>query len=392
VLQLQESCRDAKNEALSLDQENARLRHEFKEREKYWRALWSAKKAGQDVEPDELTPNVASALSYSPPTSASPQHPSYPSSSTGYIQNEPPVITSNDSFSADTHFNSANPFTDDTNPLLNLEPSSQIVGHHGQQLNSYRYPIQRNNNWNSIDAQSASPVSDSAGIPHITEQRSSGYVSSSAVHPNHELAYPTAKFHDEGKVALSALDAAPYMFPSSRSLSPTVTTSTTSAAMPPYPFPVSSSMQEHADFDYRPQQPTEINLHGGTADMTSIASSSSKSIRYNVVGRLPATGLHSLSTMPRSDLGLQREDGGPDHQVSLGIGSRSRSSSPGVPALSGTLAVIKNQAFGTLRKARPRMSRSSTNLVLNMLDSSGFGVGVDDPSAAHDTDEEESPR
>ncbi|KAG1761002.1 hypothetical protein EDD22DRAFT_780408 [Suillus occidentalis] len=40
VLQLQDSCREARSEAGDLRQDNARLKHELREREKFWRAVW----------------------------------------------------------------------------------------------------------------------------------------------------------------------------------------------------------------------------------------------------------------------------------------------------------------------------------------------------------------
>jgi hypothetical protein len=56
-----------------------------------------------------------------------------------------------------------------------------------------------------------------------------------------------------------------------------------------------------------------------------------------------------------------------------------RSSSPGAPPLSGTLAVIKAQAFGALRRTRSRAKRgadSSAKVALEALEARGIGMGV----------------
>nr|GAT44223.1 predicted protein [Mycena chlorophos] len=57
IVQLQDSCRDAKTETLELRQQTAGLRHEFRERERFWRTMWQSRKpAANDGE--ELPPNA----------------------------------------------------------------------------------------------------------------------------------------------------------------------------------------------------------------------------------------------------------------------------------------------------------------------------------------------
>lgn len=62
VLQLQESCRESRNEITELRQENARLLVEHREREKFWRTIYHTKKSGRAPEVDDLSgpPLVAS--------------------------------------------------------------------------------------------------------------------------------------------------------------------------------------------------------------------------------------------------------------------------------------------------------------------------------------------
>jgi len=56
-----------------------------------------------------------------------------------------------------------------------------------------------------------------------------------------------------------------------------------------------------------------------------------------------------------------------------------RSPSPGGPPLSGTLAVIKAQAFGALRRTRSRAKKgadSAAKVALEALEARGIGMGV----------------
>jgi hypothetical protein len=56
-----------------------------------------------------------------------------------------------------------------------------------------------------------------------------------------------------------------------------------------------------------------------------------------------------------------------------------RSPSPGAPPLSGTLAVIKAQAFGALRRTRSRAKKgadSAAKVALEALEARGIGMGV----------------
>jgi len=61
------------------------------------------------------------------------------------------------------------------------------------------------------------------------------------------------------------------------------------------------------------------------------------------------------------------------------IAHANRSPSPGAPPLSGTLAVIKAQAFGALRRTRSRAKKgadSAAKVALEALEARGIGMGV----------------
>jgi hypothetical protein len=61
------------------------------------------------------------------------------------------------------------------------------------------------------------------------------------------------------------------------------------------------------------------------------------------------------------------------------MGNANRSPSPGAPPLSGTLAVIKAQAFGALRRTRSRAKKgadSAAKVALEALEARGIGMGV----------------
>ncbi|KAJ7447716.1 hypothetical protein B0H11DRAFT_1744768, partial [Mycena galericulata] len=50
VLQLQDSCREVRLESQELRQQHASLQQEYREREKFWRALWQSRKNGESDE------------------------------------------------------------------------------------------------------------------------------------------------------------------------------------------------------------------------------------------------------------------------------------------------------------------------------------------------------
>ncbi|KAG1853070.1 hypothetical protein F4604DRAFT_1958931 [Suillus subluteus] len=74
ILQLQDSCHEARSEAGDLRQESARLIHELHEREKFWGLLWLARKTGQAPESDDLPPLPSSFAFHPRPQQATINH------------------------------------------------------------------------------------------------------------------------------------------------------------------------------------------------------------------------------------------------------------------------------------------------------------------------------
>ena len=215
--------------------------------------------------------------------------------------------------------------------------------------------------------------------------------------------YVNRSFVEEQKTPLNHLETTPYLFPGSRSISPTTSTppssSTTSLTSPfQFTFPPEGSIgQERPEFDYRRHSSAhgaEVTLHGGTADI-SLPGASGDGVRYRIGPRRANSGPERplLPTIPHfsgSDNGSQHERGSsegesnsysqlPKLRPRRGLDRESRSPSPGAPPISGTLAVIKAQAFGALRRTRTRTKKSSegaAKVAMEVLEARGIGMGV----------------
>lgn len=294
---LQDSCREARVESQDLQQENNRLRQALRDRENFWRSLWP--KRGQGSEPEEF-----------------PHFPSPPSSTFG-----------------------SNPQYDQNTVGLNPYPPSPSV----------TFPHQPYSSW-------AQTSSHSSNSPRFAE--SPTLTSPDMPFPNNRYA------SDDQKLALNGLEpVAPYMFPTSRSISPSSTppSSSTPSLNSSYPFGFSDTgaVQERPEFDYRRTHGPEVTLHGGTADV-SLASCSSEGVRYrlgntrrldNVLPLLPPIAAPGTASENGSDGGDSSFSYTQPQRVHprRTVDSPSRSPSPGVAPLSGTLAIIKAASFGTLQ-------------------------------------------
>ncbi|KAJ3774942.1 hypothetical protein FB446DRAFT_829941 [Lentinula raphanica] len=331
---LQDSCREASTEAQELQQENNQLRQALRDRENFWRALWP--KRGQNSDTDS-------------------EFPSYPS---------PPSTTS---FNNNTQY-------PDNSLNFNQYPASPSV------------PFSHQNQPYSSWTQSSSHSSNS---PHFTE--SPTLTSASDMH------LIANRYPDEQKMPLASMGSAvPYVFPNSRSISPSSSTppsSSTTSLTSPFPFTFNdtqNAVQDRPDFDYR-RQTTQthtsgevIALHGGTADVSAIASGSANDggVRYRLNGNSRRMNLVSdrqglLPLLPPITTGTVGSENGSQHGSQHGsdggdsinytnqnlsrprriVAPPSRSPSPDSAPLSGTLAVIKAQAFGALRRTRVRSKR-----------------------------------
>jgi hypothetical protein len=164
-----------------------------------------------------------------------------------------------------------------------------------------------------------------------------------------------------------------------------------------FTFPDSSITQNRADFDYRRHtntHGTNLTLHGGTADI-SLSSMASDGVRYRLGSRRANSGperslMHSLPQLSGSETGSQHERGSSEGEAApypqvpklrsrRGRSEESRSPSPSTPPISGTLAVIKAQAFGALRRTRTRTKKTSegaAKVAMEVLEARGIGMGV----------------
>jgi len=240
---------------------------------------------------------------------------------------------------------------------------------------------------------SPSDVLDSGSSSH-----SPSYVESPTL-TSPELGYPQYSMDEKTDI----LDSPSYVFNAdSRSISPAVSTptsssSTSSVATTPFQFTFQSEpmMQDRTEFGYRRAGPgPQLTLHGGTADIT-VAPPRRDGSRYGVAPRLtnPLTDrpiTQALAAYSRSENGSGGRDRDSDNEsTSYGYSrSRQRSEAPSaagsrspspVPPICGTLAVIKAQAFGALRRTRTkgkRTTESAARAAVEALEARGIEMGI----------------
>ncbi|KAG5350988.1 ATP-dependent RNA helicase DRS1 [Termitomyces sp. T112] len=390
VIQLQESCREARHENQELRQDNARLRHEFREREKFWRNLFQARKTEQGAaDCDEPPPLPSSFLSSHPSSNmAATSMTQYSAGGSSYRMSED-VSICHSPYANYSHHTPALSYPGIESDI----PSESLAnaGHRGSKYNSFSYisGITREASWPSPLTQTAS-----SGVESGTHSsQSSNFIGSptlTSTDMSFSGRFPPA---EDQKVPLSTLDAAPYAFPNSRSISPSASTpSSSSTALTSFQFTFpDNGGQERSDHDYRRHSHShgaEVTLHGGTADVSLVGPANNDAVRYRLAGRrdLVSSERTLLPTLPPMS-GSENEHGSSDGDASYphtrsGVRrrlshSRSRSPSPAPPVLSGTLAVIKAQAFGALRRTRARTKRSSegaAKVAMNVLEARGLGM------------------
>ncbi|KAF9459903.1 hypothetical protein BDZ94DRAFT_1170722 [Collybia nuda] len=401
VLQLQDSCREARNETQELKHENSRIRHEFREREKFWRALWQTKKSqghGLDEDLPPLPAFFTSAHGQNGHIGSLPLH-GYGNSP--YRMNDAPSVCGTAYNVNQSHYHSQSPSMAYTGVEADISgDSSQSSNHRGGKYGPYPYSIHgvsREAPWPSTLGTNGSSGGDS-GAPHSNHSsHSPGFVGSPTL-VSSEIPYINRFPMEDQKASLSTLDTAPYVFPTSRSLSPTTSTpnssSSTSLTSFQFTFPEASS-NDRPEFDYRRHPHShgaEVTLHGGTADI-SLMGPGSDAVRFRLGTRRVECGdrpaLPALPTQSGSDNGSQHERGSSDGDSTPYSHPRlrarrsagptailSRSPSPGAPTLSGTLAVIKAQAFGALRRTRTRTKKAdgAAMVAKDVLEARGIGM------------------
>jgi hypothetical protein len=430
VLQLQESCREAKTESTELRQENTRLRHTVREREKFWHTIWSqSRKANNhsgshsDDFPPQLPPAYPSSVPSNGASLASPISPTHINQysdqalSTRYPSNRDPSgsMTTNAAFNPGTGQDFPN-----RSPTITFASAD---GEHGsidgrsnsmqsQRVTKYNnyaaYDVEghvRDPTWTQNMTQAPIPGSDPMHQDSGSSSHSPGFVESSSNLTSPEMSYMQRYPVEDQKMPLTNLDtAAPYVFSNSRPLSPSAsTTSSSSSTMTsPFQFPFSdgSVPQERPDFNFRRHSSgtgAELTLHGGTAHISLMGEND----RYRIPGgRRTNNGSEAqpfpvMTPLSAENPSHERDNSEgeavpyyhgsqPPTRRSTATSRTSRSPSPGTQPICGTLAVIKAQAFGALRRTRTRTKKGSegaAKAALEALEARGIGVGMSLPKS-----------
>lgn len=436
LLQVQEANRDIHAEAMEWKQQYARLRLEFREREKYWKCLWQSRKSGHPIADDAPTlassGSTAAALLQAPNTldihaDHDQQQIQYPDQSISFRTDEscPPAYPGSDH----------PPYTTTSDAAFSPE---ERLPKYGQ----YTYPVNsaspRDPRWSMPQLAAGNPVSGPEG------HHSPVYLESPSLTAP-DMTYSSRPFGgapEEQKVQLNTvMESGPYTFsneerfgqrvaensvPGSRSLSPSSSTpaSASSTIAPAYPFtfpdPTTRS-NDRGEIDMRRHSGShggEATFHGGTADLSSLSGlTASDSIRYRLsirksdaapdsqqqggahslgLGSSSATVLgcpldndgrgNSSSAMTHQDRASSESDSNgaaPTSRLRRRRGTRhtsSRSPSLGPPSLSctvDTVAAIRAQAFGALRRTRARGKKSSeeaAKVAMDVLEARGIGI------------------
>ncbi|KAI0051697.1 hypothetical protein FA95DRAFT_1554225 [Auriscalpium vulgare] len=407
VLQLQDSCRDARTEANELRQESNRLRHAGREREKFWRALWQTRK-GSESQVDEFPPLPACFGPMHPQTTAVNPHINatvapYSEEALSYQNGDSTAV--NNPYTPAPDYPTRSPsiaYTHDADHLandgrthhINHRPSPKYAGYHPYAVQS----AARDAAWPPPVAQTTSSGGDSGRAESSNSSHSPTFVESPNVAPTTDMPYVSRYgMGEDQKVPPSILDGgAPYMFPGSRSLSPTSTppsSSSTSLTSPfNFTFPDGSMSQDRTDFDYRRHStghPPEVTLHGGIADISSLTGQGGDAVRYRLGARRANSGADRSMFPSLPQIANPEANGHGELDIDMPSYSRlrprrapsrmSRSPSPGAPPMSGTLAVIKAQAFGALRRTRVRSKKGgdgASKVAIEALEARGLGMGV----------------
>lgn len=384
--------------------------------------MWQARKSGHGPESDDLPP-LPSSFSPSHHSQTSSLNPHLgPSHSTPY--NGDGIYRPDDSSLAgpyatgsshgySSHSSSVGYAGGDAEQMSG-EASAHLGGHRSQKYGPYPYGMQgssRDGPWPQTIVQTASSGNESGAPGSSTSTHSPNFVESPTL-TSPDMNYVNRFPIEDQKAQMNNLETAPYVFPTSRSMSPSTSTppsSSTSAALTsPFQFSFpEGSVQDRSDYDYRRQSnahAAEVTLHGGTADI-SMPGSGSDSLRYRLGARRTNSGperplLPAIPHFPNSDHHshndragssegessyaqprLRSKRGGSTSTVAAPTAASptSRSPSPGTPPISGTLAVIKAQAFGALRRTRARTKKSSdgaSRAAMEVLEARGIGMGV----------------
>ena len=390
------------------------MKSEAREREKFWRALWAQRK-GQDPHPDDFgqgpypSPSLSSNQSHPLPSPISPSHVSqYPDQNMSHRY--PAARDANGQMGGGMHY-PAQPQHDysSRSPSITSYAGPETMDTRGSPIHTQQrlpkygpystYDVEgniRDPSWTQGMNQSPITHADPMNAGSTTPAHSPAFVEG----PPSNLTSPEipylSRYVEDQKMSLPNLDTStPYTFAPNRPLSPSAsTTSSSSSTMTSpfqFPFPENTVPGDRQDFNFRRHSTNgaELTLHGGTAHISVMSNDE----RYRMAtSRRPTNGpdSQSFSMMPPFN---NPETASPDrekseaesyhynpHNVSRrATNSRSRSPSPTGAPICSTLAVIKAQAFGALRRTRTRQKKGSegaAKAAMEALEARGIGIGM----------------
>lgn len=427
VLQLQESCREAKTEAAELRKENSRLRHGGRERDKFFHAMLASRgkpNGRSDSHPEDFPPHLQT--NYSPsnggplPSPIASSHVNQYGDQAMANRYQTPRDPSG-SMSNNASFNSGHEYSNRSPTLTFAGPEADhgsIDGRpnsmHSQRMPNNKYgpysPYEVDGNvrdhvWAQNMAQAPMPGGDAMQQDGSSSSHSPSFVEPSSNLTSPEMSYVPRYPVEDQKMSLTSLDTtAPYVFSHSRPLSPSASTTSSASSTMTSPFPFqftdNSVPQDRPDYNnFRRHSTTgagaELTLHGGTAHISLMGDD-----RYRLPAvRRPNNGADSQSFAPVPSLSAENpshERNDAEADASYYHGSQapvrrsattsrtSRSPSPGTPPICGTLAVIKAQAFGALRRTRTRTKKGSegaAKAAMEALEARGIGMGMSAPKS-----------
>ncbi|KAH8120372.1 hypothetical protein DFH11DRAFT_1722170 [Phellopilus nigrolimitatus] len=404
VVQLQDSCREARSEASELRQENTRLtsaletvKHEFRERDKYLRALWHAKKGSDDHHLDDFPPPPPSFASVpngsgtptsslgTPVTTPHPHPVAYPCPSSESL--DPQLQYTQDSVSLPQnayHTGPGSAYGDRSPALPFMNHEGEAVGSNGRapgiglaKMNQYAFNNMSGHVRDTPWHPAASSGNEAVPGENGSTSHSPAFIPSPTI-TSAESPYGPRYMMNGHKTVLPGIDSAPYIMSNgngNRSISPTSSsphTGSSTSVNSHFQFVFPTESQERTDPEYHRHMAAapELTLHGGTADV---------SVPPCPGGSGKQQGRRGLSGASADEQRGVRRRRSNTQLTSEQQSSRSPSPVGGHPPISSTLAVIKAQAFGALRRTRARPKKASegaAKMAMEVLEARGIGLGI----------------
>ncbi|KAH9944394.1 uncharacterized protein BXZ73DRAFT_73918 [Epithele typhae] len=380
VLELQESVRKNQSALQEARQENSRLKSELQNKDKMLRMYEQTRKI--DCDPQDEYPMPSYAPARTPPLTM----PSMQPGATNGFSDDPMRYPSASHTSSSMNGSYHNPSGQD------YSQRSPALGYRYEPYTPY--PIDTSARDGGWVGHSATTVSDGS-MDSSSATHSPTFVESPTLTAS-EIQYQSRYgVMEDQKVPITPLATSPYMFAPSRSLSPAASTpsSASSTSLAPnsyaFTFPEGSAIADRPEFyGRRPQNPPELTLHGGTADVTAILRMSGRG------GTAPTSErpVQAPSPYTRGDNGSgERESDGESSSYTYSSHSRTRtrttSSASAVSVAASRASRSPSpdlrrfaQAFGALRRTRGRSKKTSegaAKAAVEALAARGIGVGGD---------------